>query len=318
MTKRWTTEDIPSQRGRTFVVTGTGGLGFEDALALALAGGDVIIAGRDPLKGAAAVDRIQSAYGQAKIIFEEVDLADLASVKTFADRLASNRDRIDVLINNAGVMTPPDRRMTKDGFELQFGVNYLAHFVLTARLLPLLRRSSAPRVVTLSSIAARNGRIDFDDLQAERNYKPMSVYSQSKLACLMFAFELQRRSDNADWGLTSIAAHPGISRTNLLHNAPGRYSAQGLIRSALWFVFQPVAQGALPTLYAATSPDARAATYYGPLGLAELRGYPGDAKVPPAALEHDAASRLWEASEKLGGVRFGESSPIVRNLRTAI
>ncbi|MBX9462644.1 MAG: SDR family oxidoreductase [Aquamicrobium sp.] len=318
MTKRWTTENIPSQRGRTFVVTGTGGLGFEDALALALAGGDVVIGGRDPTKGAAAVDRIRSVYGQAKISFQEVDLADLGSVAAFGKRLAANRDCIDVLINNAGVMTPPERRMTKDGFELQFGVNYIAHFALTANLLPLLRRSSVSRVVTLSSIAARGGRINFNDLQADRTYKPMPVYSQSKLACLMFAFELQRRSDNADWGLTSIAAHPGISRTNLLHNAPGRYSAQGLIRSALWFLFQPVAQGALSTLYAATSPDAQASAYYGPTGLGELRGYPGEAKVPPAALEHHVASRLWEVSEELSGVRFGEASPSVRNLLAAM
>ncbi|MEO4001240.1 SDR family oxidoreductase [Mesorhizobium sp. CAU 1732] len=318
MTKRWTTDNIPSQRGRTFVVTGTGGLGFEDALALALAGGDVIIAGRDPKKGAAAVEHVKSTYRHAKISFEEVDLADLSSVEAFGSRLAADRDSIDVLINNAGVMTPPDRRMTKDGFELQFGVNYLAHFALTAHLLPLLRRSSVSRVVTLSSIAARSGRIDFDDLQAERTYKPMPVYSQSKLACLMFAFELQRRSDNADWGLTSIAAHPGISRTNLLHNAPGRNSLQGLTRSALWFLFQPVAQGALPTLYAATSPDAQASAYYGPTGLGELRGYPGEAKVPPAAFEQQVASRLWDVSEELSGVKFDEASPNVRNLLTAV
>lgn len=314
MTRRWTTENIASQRGRTFVVTGTGGLGFEDALALALAGGDVIIAGRDLGRGAVAVERIKSAYGQAKISFEAVDLAKLSSVEAFASRLASTRECVDVLINNAGVMTPPDRRMTRDGFELQFGVNYLAHFALTAHLLPMLRRSNAPRVVTLSSVAARAGRIDFDDLQAERNYRPMPVYSQSKLACLIFALELQRRSDRADWGLSSMAAHPGISRTNLLLNAPGRYSVQGLARSALWFLFQPVAQGALPTLYAAVSPDARASGYYGPKGLGELRGYPGDAKVPPAALEQHVASRLWDLSEELSGVIFGEASPPARNL----
>ncbi|MCO6390861.1 SDR family NAD(P)-dependent oxidoreductase [Aliihoeflea aestuarii] len=307
MTKRWTTEDIPSQRGRTIVVTGTGGLGFEDALALALAGGDVIIAGRDPKKGAAAVASIKNAYGLATVSFEPVDLANLASVEAFGSRLAAQRNKIDVLINNAGVMTPPRREVTRDGFELQFGVNYLAHFALTAHLLPLLRKSSAPRVVTLSSIAARNGRIDFDDLQAERDYKPMSVYSQSKLACLMFAYELQRRSDNANWGITSIAAHPGVSRTNLLHNAPGRYSVQGIARSALWFLFQPVAQGALPTLFAATSPDARASTYYGPTGIVEVRGFPGEAKVPPAARERHVASKLWDVSEELAGVTFGKT-----------
>lgn len=307
MTQHWTAENIPSQRGRTIVVTGTGGLGFENALALALAGGDIIIAGRDPQKGAQAVASIKKAYGLATVSFEAVDLANLASVAAFGSRLASQWDSIDVLINNAGVMTPPRREVTRDGFELQFGVNYLAHFALTAHLLPLLRKSSVARVVSLSSVAARGGRIDFDDLQAERNYKPMPVYSQSKLACLMFAYELQRRSDDAGWGVTSITAHPGISRTNLLHNASGRYSMQGLVRSALWFLFQPAAQGALPTLFAATSPDAQAAAYYGPSGMGEIRGYPSEAKAPPAALEPEVASRLWDVSEELASLKFGEA-----------
>jgi NAD(P)-dependent dehydrogenase (short-subunit alcohol dehydrogenase family) len=239
--------------------------------------------------------------------FETLDLADLASVADFGGRLAALRDKVDILVNNAGIMTPPRRAVTRNGFELQFGVNYLAHFALTAHLLPLLRKSTAPRVVSLSSVAARAGRIDFADLQAERRYQPMASYGQSKLACVMFAHELQRRSDQAGWGITSIAAHPGVSRTNLLHNAPGRYSPQGLARSVLWFLFQPAARGALPALFAATSQDARASGYYGPSGISEVRGYPSEAKTPPAAFEPGAASRLWDISEELVGGKFGEA-----------
>ncbi len=303
---RWTQKNIPSQRGKTIIVTGTGGIGYEDALALSLAGGDVIIAGRNPQKGAQAVSRIKASYSGAQIDFEEVDLSSLDSVAAFAGRLTKRRDRIDVLINNAGVMTPPTRQISIDGFELQFATNYLGHFALTARLLPLLQRAPQPRVVSVSSVAARGGRIDFDDLQAERDYKPMPVYSQSKLACLMFALELQRRSDDMGWGIDSIAAHPGVSRTDLLHNAPGRFSALGLIRTYMWFLFQPAARGALPTLYAATDPSARAGAYYGPDGLGEIRGLPAAAKVPEAANDLDAASKLWEVSERLSDIRFDD------------
>jgi NAD(P)-dependent dehydrogenase (short-subunit alcohol dehydrogenase family) len=300
----WTSKDISSQRGRTIVVTGTGGLGFEDALALARAEADVIIAGRNPVKGADAVARIRQEVPEARVTFERLDLGSLASVADFARRMDDARHSVDVLINNAGVMTPPKRQTTSDGFELQFGTNYLGHFALTAHLLPLLLRGNRPRVVTVSSVAARGGAIKFDDLQAEQNYRPMPVYGQSKLACLMFAIELQRRSDAAGWGLASIAAHPGVSRTDLLHNAPGRTSPQGIARSLLWFLFQPVAQGALPTLFAATSPDARKGGYYGPDRLGETRGFPAEAKVPNAALDAAAAHRLWEVSEMLTGVTF--------------
>ena len=305
MRRNWTTQDMPSQDGRTIVVTGTGGLGFHDALALARAGGDVIIAGRNPRKGSDAVARIKQSVREARVSYEPVDLADLASVVSFGRRLGDSRERIDTLINNAAVMTPPQRQTTTDGFELQFGTNYLGHFSLTAHLLPLLRRGWDPRVITLSSIAVRrNAAINLDDLQAEKAYLPMPVYAQSKLACLMFALELQRRSVEAGWGLTSIAAHPGISRTDLLHNAPGRYSVQGLVRSILWFLFQPAAQGALPTLFAATSPDARGGKYYGPDRLSETRGHPGEAVIPAAALDTRVARRLWEVSENLAKVDF--------------
>lgn len=301
----WTSADIPSQRGRTAVVTGTGGLGFEDALVLAAAGATVIIAGRSRQKGLAAVNRIRQRVAVADVRFEEVDLASLASIEAFGARLRHSRDSLDVLVNNAGVMTPPTRRVTSDGFELQLGTNHLGHFVLTAHLLPLLRNGSNPRVVTVSSIAARNGAIRFDDLQSERGYDAMAVYSQSKLACLMFALELQRRSDAGGWRIQSIAAHPGISRTDLLPNGAGAWSAAGMARRFLWFLFQPVAQGALPTLFAATSPNARGGSYYGPDRLGEIRGHPAAARIPPQALDRDAAARLWSESERLTGVSFG-------------
>lgn len=300
----WTAADIPSQRGRTAVVTGTGGLGLEDALALARAGARVIIAGRSPARGAIAVNQIRQSVPGAKVDFEALDLARLDSIAAFGKRLRACVEGLDLLINNAGVMTPPARQLTADGFELQFGTNHLGHFALTAELLPLLRAASQPRVVTLSSIAARSGAINFDDLQSERGYLPMAAYAQSKLACLMFALELQRRCDAAGWGIQSIAAHPGVARTDLLPNGAGARSIQGMARRYLWFLFQPAAQGALPTLYAATSPQAQGGAYYGPNRLSETRGYPAVAKAPPPALDIDSAARLWTASERLTGVSF--------------
>jgi len=295
----WTVSDIPSQRGRTAVVTGTGGLGFHDALALAHAGANVIIAGRNPSKGAAAVNQIRQSVPTANVAFGTLDLASHESIEAFSESLRSSRDSLDLLINNAAVMTPPKRQVTSDGFELQFGTNYLGHFALTAKLLPLLRKGNEPRVVSLSSVAARSGTINFDDLQAQRSYRPMRVYGQSKLACLMFALELQRRSDAAGWGIQSIAAHPGISRTDLLPNGAGAWSAPGMVRRYMWFLFQPASQGALPTLFAATSPQAQGGAYYGPDKLGETRGYPTVAKVPPQALDTSVAARLWSESEAL-------------------
>jgi NAD(P)-dependent dehydrogenase (short-subunit alcohol dehydrogenase family) len=299
---RWTQADIPGQHGRTAIVTGTGGLGFEDALALARAGAFVIVAGRSDAKGAEALQMIRQVVPAAQVCFERLDLASLASIAAFAARIAEQHEAIDRLINNAGVMVPPHRKVTLEGFELQFGTNYLGHFALTAHLLPLLRKDA--RIVALSSVAARAGVIDFDNLNSTRGYAAMRAYSQSKLACLMFALELQRRSDALDWGLRSIASHPGIARTELLHNGPGRRSAHGLARTLLPFLFQPVNRGALPTLYAATAPEAAAGAYYGPDGIAEVRGYPTLAKVPARALDQAVAARLWEVSEELVGVSF--------------
>lgn len=288
---------MPSQAGRIFVVTGgTSGIGFESAKALAAAGAEVIIAARNPQRGEEAVASIRQAAPGANVRFEALDLGDLASVHALGSRLALSLPRLDGLINNAGIMEPPQRDTTPDGFEMQFATNYLGHFALTADLLPLLRKSDAPRVVTLSSIAARRGTIHFDDLQFEHEWDTAQAYRQSKLACLMFAQELQRRSDAQGWGIASIASHPGLSRTNLL-------PSQGR-STVLWRFFQTAEQGALPTLYAATAPDAQGGRYYGPTGLLEARGELGHARVPEAATDTEAASRLWNVSETLAGVRY--------------
>lgn len=301
---RWTAADIPPQTGKTALVTGSAGLGFETARELARAGAQVIVASRNPETGAEAIARIKAEIPSAVLRFEAVDLGSLASVSALAARLRGQTDVLDLLVNNAGVMTPPRRMETADGFELQFGTNHLAHFALTGLLLPLLVNAEQARVVTLSSIAARGGKIDFADLQ-QTDYRPMPAYSQSKLACLMFGLELQRRSLAEGWGLTSIPVHPGISRTGLLYNTPGGASGvRRMMRAMLWFLFQPVPQGALPSLFAATASQAEGGVYYGPDGRAELSGFPAEARVPAPALDAAACRRLWEISEALTGVRF--------------
>ena len=301
---RWTAADIPPQTGKTALVTGSAGLGFETARELARAGSQVIVASRNPETGAEAISRIKAEIPSAVLRFEAVDLGSLASVSALAARLRGQTDVLDLLVNNAGVMTPPRRLETADGFELQFGTNHLAHFALTGLLLPLLVNAEQARVVTLSSIAARGGKIDFADLQ-QTDYRPMPAYSQSKLACLMFGLELQRRSLAEGWGLTSIPVHPGISRTGLLYNTPGGASGvRRMMRAMLWFLFQPVPQGALPSLFAATAPQAEGEVYYGPNGWAELSGFPAEARIPAPALDAAACRRLWEISEALTGVRF--------------
>jgi NAD(P)-dependent dehydrogenase (short-subunit alcohol dehydrogenase family) len=302
----WTTADIPPLRGKTSVITGaTGGLGYETALALAGAGAEVVLTGRDAVKGRNALQRIQAEIPNANVSYETLDLANLASVADFAKRFAATHASLDLLVNNAGVMALPQRQTTADGFEMQFGTNYLGHYALTAHLLPLLRRGNQPRVVNLSSLVHRWGAIDFDDLQASRSYSPQKAYSQSKLAMLMFALELQRRSDASGWGLMSNAAHPGYARTDLIANGPGTSGLLWQINRLLRpFVSQSAAEGALPTLFAATSPQATPAGYYGPNGFYELKGPPAPAKIMPQAKDTAAAARLWDISAALTGVSF--------------
>ncbi|NBB53275.1 SDR family NAD(P)-dependent oxidoreductase [Rhizobium sp. CRIBSB] len=307
----WNTHSIPDQTGRRMIVTGaTGGTGYETALELARKGAEVIVAARNPAKGDEAIARIRSAVPAAKVRFELLDLASQASVAAFADRLLAEGQPIHGLINNAGVMMLPTREATEDGFEMQLATNYLGHFALTARLLPLLKAGRA-RVVQLSSVAHRQGQIAFDDLNAERDYKAWAVYGQSKLAMLMFGLELDRRSTAQGWGLTSVVAHPGYARTGLIANGP-------LIRSPIarafhGLIFRPLieplishsaAAGALPILMAATEPSVTGGAYVGATRLQELKGPPGPAKAEPQALDTDAASRLWEATQQMLGLRF--------------
>jgi len=308
----WTTNDIPDLTGKLAVVTGaTGGLGLETALGLAGAGAEVALVGRNPSKGREAAALIRGRHPQANVWFEQVDLASLASVKTFADEMLEEGRSIDILINNAGVMALPTRQTTSDGFEMQFGTNYLSHFALTAQLLPLLKagpaRASGARVVQLASIAHKGGRIRLDDLNYETGYKPWPVYQQSKLAMLMFAIELQRRSDANGWGLTSVAAHPGYARTDLITNGPAA-GAGALYRWGInlagALAGHSAAEGALPTLMAATASDVVPGGYYGPQGWQDLKGPPGPANIRPQALDTEVACRLWAESERLTGVIF--------------
>ena len=308
----WTTNDIPDLSGRLAIVTGaTGGLGLQTALVLAGKGAEVVLAARNPDKGTEAERLIRSRHPKAAVRFDLLDLASLASVRAFAEgHLAAGRP-IDILIDNAGVMALPHRNTTVDGFETQFGVNYLAHFALTGRLLPLLSagasRPAGARVVQLSSIAHRGGRIHLDDLNFTSGYRPFAVYQQSKLAMLMFALELQRRSDAHDWGLTSVAAHPGVARTDLVANGQGDGGDPAAWASRLFIRLfgQSSAAGALPSLMAATLPQARPGGYYGPQGFQELAGPPGAAHIASQARKEAVAQRLWSESEALTGVRYG-------------
>jgi NAD(P)-dependent dehydrogenase (short-subunit alcohol dehydrogenase family) len=303
----WTIKDIPSLDGKLAVVTGaTGGLGFETAVALATAGAEVVLTGRNDDKGAQALDAVCARVPNALISYQHLDLASLASIADFARRFGALHGALDLLVNNAGVMALPARQTTADGFEMQLGTNYLGHYALTARLLPALRRSRAPRVVNLSSLAHRSGLIDFDDLQGATFYKPWKAYEQSKLAMLIFAIELQRRSDAAGWGLMSNAAHPGYALTDLIPNGPGSSGLMGLGSRLLRPLSHSAAAGALPTLFAATSPDAKLAGYYGPNGFYELKGLPAPAKIMPRAQDATVAARLWEVSAALTGTSFDQ------------
>lgn len=304
---RGTSWTPPSQAGRTTVVTGTGGLGLETALALASAGGSVILAGRNAEKGAAAVRQVAAAAPAGRAQFEPLDLASLKSIAAFADRLQARGEAVDVLVNNAGIMSPPTRQVTAEGLEVQFGVNYLGHFALTAQLLPLLRRSAEPRVVNVTSLAHRYGPIDFDDLQSQRRYRPGLAYCQSKLAQAVFAVELQRRSDRAGWGLKSLAAHPGFAGTDLFANGPGSASLTGLASRVLIapLLGQSAKAGARPLVYAAAAPHVTGGALYGPMGPLEMKGPPGERQLAKTAEDPDVADRLWRISEELTQLRFG-------------
>jgi NAD(P)-dependent dehydrogenase (short-subunit alcohol dehydrogenase family) len=297
---KWTTSDIPDQTGRTAVVTGANtGLGFHTAAALAAHGAHVVLAVRSLDKGRDAVQKITAASPGAAVTLQELDLASLESVRAAADELRSKHDGIDLLINNAGVYAP--KSITKDGFELQFGTNHLGHFALTGLLLDRLLPVPGSRVVTVSSVGHRVGAaIHFDDLQWERSYSRAGAYGQSKLANLLFTYELQRRL--VPRGTTiAAAAHPGGSDTELMRNMPAPLR---VATAAVAPLFQGADMGALPTLRAATDPGVLGGQYFGPDGLGGLRGYPK--VVPSSDQSHDATlqRRLWEVSEELTGVVY--------------
>lgn len=298
------TVTIPSQHGRRAVITGTGGLGYHAARELARAGAEVIIAGRSASKGTEAVGGIKADVDNAAVRFELMDLASLGSVAGFVNRLQGLGQPIDLLINNAGIMSPPHRETTADGFELQFGVNYLGHFALTLGLLPLLRASDASRVVSVTSLAHRHATLDFDDLQNERGYSPGLVYCQSKLAMALFTIELDRRSKAAGWGLQSIAAHPGFAATNLFENGQGSKSILNFIstRIVIPLIGQSGRDGAMPIIHAATSAEATGGNLYGPRGFMEMSGAPGRCDFAKHAHDPTAGARIWSVSEKLTGL----------------
>jgi NAD(P)-dependent dehydrogenase (short-subunit alcohol dehydrogenase family) len=304
MTK-WTIADIPSLQGKLAVVTGANsGIGWHTALELARAGAQVILASRTESKGSDAVDRIQKHLPHARVRLEILDLASLRSVQSFAARIGGEA-KLDLLVNNAGVMAVPKRQVTEDGFELQFGTNFLGPFALTMALLPPLMRAQSPRVTTVSSGAANMGlkRINFDDLQWERSYGPWRAYCQSKLADLMFALELGRRSASAGIPLVSNAAHPGYARTNLQTSGPERRKNLGdKILEAL--MSHDAAHGALPTLRAATAEDAVSGSYFAPDGMFQLKGDPVPVSVPKPAQNEAAARQLWETAESLTGTAW--------------
>jgi NAD(P)-dependent dehydrogenase (short-subunit alcohol dehydrogenase family) len=304
MAAKWTVSDIPDQNGRVVVVTGANsGLGLATARELARAGAQVIVACRDTAKGSDAVKAIGSAAPAARVSVAELDLADLSSVRAFTDRFADEHEGLDLLVNNAGVMAPAYRK-TADGFESQIGTNHLGHFALTGLLIDALLSRPEPRVVTVSSTAHRMGQINFDDLNSERGYRRWRAYGQSKLANLLFSFELDRRARAAGTPLRSVAAHPGYSATNLQFAGPASRLERMTMAVTNRLIAQSADMGALPTLYAATVPDLPGGAFIGPEGWQESRGHPKVVKARPSAYDTEAARRLWESSEQLTGVHY--------------
>jgi NAD(P)-dependent dehydrogenase (short-subunit alcohol dehydrogenase family) len=306
MADKWTARDIPDQSGRRAVVTGANsGLGLMTARELARAGATVIVACRNTAKGETAVEEIRSSTPGADVELAALDLADLSSVRAFAENFQGEHDGLDLLVNNAGVMAPSPRRTTADGFELQFGTNHLGHFALTGLLIDTMERRSDARVVTVSSGGHRMGRIDFDDLHFERGelYIRWRAYGNSKLSNLLFAFELDRRLRSAGSTIRSLAAHPGYAATNLQSAAPPLLDRAIMVVTNR-VIAQSAEMGALPILYAATYPDLEGGTYVGPDGFAEQRGHPKPVGSSRAARDEEAAKRLWGVSEELTGVRF--------------
>ena len=293
----WTTADIPDQGGRVAIVTGANsGIGLYTALELARAGAQVILACRNEDRGREASQMIDQEVGRSATHFMPLDLSNLDSVSAFADAYPSQHERLDLLINNAGVMIPPYTRTTQ-GFELQFGTNHLGHFALTGLLLQRLLNTEHSRVTTVSSNAHKMGPIEFDDLHWERRYRPWKAYAQSKLANLLFTFELQKRLVAGGHGTRCTAAHPGYTSTNLKNEST-------FIRVVSPYVGQAASDGALPTLRAATEPNLTGGEYFGPRGPFQLMGHPVKVGCHPRARDATVAAQLWSVSETLTGIRF--------------
>ncbi|MEY2566627.1 MAG: hypothetical protein QOE35_1156 [Actinomycetota bacterium] len=303
----WTAADIPDQHGRVALVTGANsGLGFQTARALAGKGATVVMGCRNQIKGAEALARVIAEHPRASAELVELDLADLSSVHKAANDVLARHPRLDLLINNAGVMAIP-RHTTADGFEMQFGTNHLGHFALTGLLLDRLLATESSRVVTVSSTAHRWGRMRFDDLQRERRYSKWMAYGQSKLANLLFVRELQRRLAGKDASTIALAAHPGYASTHLQAVGPEMAGSRVMARVmpvANRVLSQPDEQGALPQLYAATAVDVAGGEFFGPDGRFEMQGGPTRVTMSKAAQDDDDARRLWEISEALTGVRY--------------
>lgn len=314
MSETWKAADIPSLAGKRVLITGANsGIGFHTALKLARKGAQVMLACRDKRRGEDALARLDTDSPSAHTELVIFDLASLASVREFAERELAQRRPLDILINNAGVMAPPKRLETADGFELQFGTNVLGHFALAALLMPALelagtKSTDRPRIVTIASIAHKRGQLNFNDLQSTKSYGPMRAYQQSKLADLMFAFELNRRLRAGNSRVMSVAAHPGVAETNLFQvgdHSSVEKAARNLLGHVIGIVLNTDSEGALPTLYAATARSVEDGGYYGPQGFQEMRGDDvGPAKIASQALDTAAAGRLWKTCEELTGIHF--------------
>jgi NAD(P)-dependent dehydrogenase (short-subunit alcohol dehydrogenase family) len=306
MTSNWTAENIPDLTGKITIVTGANrGIGHATARALACKGATVILACRSKDKGEAAVRQIAQEYPEAKVVLIQLDLSDLALVRRFADKFTRRYDRLDILINNAAIMRTPLEK-TPDGFESQFATNHLAHFALTGLLLDPIIRTPQARVVTASSWGHSFGVIDFDNLNGEKDYDPGGAYAHSKLANILFAYELQRRFEGAGIDAIATAVHPGWTATDL----PGGWATTNqpvswrIIRMLNPLIGQTPEMGALPTLYAATAPDVQGGGYYGPDGWGGLRGCPTKMRSSERSYDTAVAAKLWAVSEELTGVRY--------------
>ncbi len=295
---KWNIDQVPSQRGKVAIVTGANnGLGYETALGLARKDVEVILACRNLQKAEEAKVKIVREYSKARIKTMEVDLSSLRKVREFADQFQRQYKKLDLLINNAGIMMSP-YKVTEDGFENQLATNYVGHFALTGLLMPLLSGTPGSRVVTLSSLSYKWAEIQFDDLHAQKGYSRRKAYGQSKRACLMFAFELQRRLSRAGYDIRSVAAHPGLSKTNLDQYFPA------LIRPLGNLFLQPAAKGALPVLYAALEKDIKGGEFIGPDGFQELSGYPAEVDADDYSKDREVAERLWKASENMTNCHY--------------